>query len=569
MQEWFTANYFQSDLPLRRSMETSFRSLQVIKEETQSADRPFLTRPAPKLPPNLPIPGLVASQTPPSVNDVAQTDTTRLAPQNDTLRQMLAELQQNQSGGDARNLQTPTRNGAMGATSPGLSINRSVVDPFAQSASYASSPVSQHAGPVRSVWDSAPSPAIGRPSMPTSPFAPEMIAGVQHMGGFPQPQFAQQRSIFDSQPNQPQSPYAPSPWGMQMPPQMQHHLHQPNFPASPFGQMPQQPFAQYPAQPIAPAWQNAPFGQSQGMSSPAPMSAQPAQQYMTQQTPLPQAHNTAPQAFSPSPLPAQINSDLIKSPAAEPQSIAERAEYAPEVTEQTPVVTAAPSHPEPSVEVAQSLAAPAAPVKPVSASKPIQAENKKEVSATPVSAEVPTQPEVRAPSPPVAAPSVAPWAEDKAKPSKSMSLKEIQEAEAQVVEKRKTAEAKAKAALAAAQPVVESSDIVQSMSFGLASRPALNTASSTASNTSAPVWGATPVVGSKKQMPKRTLQQIQEEERAKKVRVLDLPFSKCMRFTTLLTSFLVGSGQGRRGCWDGRVRPSRFDKEGIRRLGSY
>jgi hypothetical protein len=527
MQEWFTANYFQSDLPLRRSMETSFRSLQVLKEETQSADRPFLTRPPPKLPPNLPIPGLVANQTPPSMNDIAQTDTTRLAPQNDTLRQMLAELQQNQLGGEARNLQTPMRNGAMGATSPGLSINRSVVDPFAQSASYASSPVSQHAGPVRSVWDSAASPAIGRPSMPTSPFAPEMIAGVQHMGGFPQPQFAQQRSIFDSQPSQPQSPYAPSPWGMQMPPQMQHHLHQPTFPASPFGQMPQQPFAQYPAQPIAPAWQNAPFGQSQGMSSPAPMSAQPAQQYMTQQTPLPQAYNTVPQAFSPSPLPAQINSDLIKSPAAEPQSIEEPAEQAQEVKEQPPVVTAASNQPEPVVEVAQSLAAPATPVKPVSASKPIQAEIKKEVSAAPVVAQVTSQPEARAPSPPVAAPSVAPWAEDKAKPAKSMSLKEIQEAEAQVAEKRKTAEAKAKAALAAAQPVVESSDIVQSMSFGLASRPALNTASSTASNTSAPVWGATPVVGSKKQMPKRTLQQIQEEERAKKVRILDLPFRKC------------------------------------------
>ena len=528
MQEWFTANYFQSDLPLRRSMETSFRSLQVLKEETQSADRPFLTRPPPKLPPNLPIPGLVASQTPPSVNDVAQTDTTRLAPQNDTLRQMLAELQQNQSSSETRNLQTPMRNGAMGATSPGLSINRSVVDPFAQSASYASSPVSQHAGPVRSVWDSAASPAIGRPSMPTSPFAPEMIAGVQHMGGFPQPQFAQQRSIFDSQPSQPQSPYAPSPWGMQMPPQMQHHLHQPNFPTSPFGQMPQQPFTQYPAQPIAPAWQNAPFGQSQGMSSPAPMSAQPAQQYMSQQTPLPQnTYNKVPQAFSPSPLPAQVNSDLIKSPALEPQSIEEPAKPAPEAEEQTPVVAAVPSQPEPAVEVAQSLASPAAPVKPVSTSKPVQAESKKEVSAAPVAAQAPVQPEVRAPSPPVAAPSVAPWAEDKAKPAKSMSLKEIQEAEAQVVEKRKSAEAKAKAALAAAQPAVESSDIVQSMSFGLASRPALNTASSTASNTSAPVWGATPVVGSKKQMPKRTLQQIQEEERAKKVSLLSSSFSQC------------------------------------------
>ena len=529
MQEWFTANYFKNDLPLRRSFESSFRTLEVLKEETQSDSQPFLTRPAPKLPPNLPIPALASNaSTPQAIHPGIQNEPTRLAPQNDTLRQMLAELQQNQTPSEARNLQTPLRNGMLGASSPGISVNRPVIDPFVHSASYASSPVSQHAGPVRSVWDSAPSPAIGRPSIPTSPFAPEVIAGVQHMGGFPQPQFAQQRSIFDAQHAQPQSPYAPSPWGIQMPPQMPQHMQQPSYPSSPFGQIPQQPFGQFPAQPMAQAWQNAQFAPPQNMGSPAPMSAQPQQQYMPQDAQMAQPQNdSAQQTFSPSPVPAQLSTDLMKSPVKADEKLEQSAAAVAE--QQTPVAAAEPvpvveptpmeqTKPE-AIRSPKPSVAPVPAAAPVSAPKAAPTDVKKEGKAPELASEPAIPSESRASSPPVAvAPSVAPWAaEDKAKPAKSMSLKEIQEAEARVTEKKRSAEAKAKAALAASQPVVESSEPLQQMSFGLASRPALNTATSVSSNTSAPVWGATPAVGSKKQMPKRTLQQIQEEERAKKV----------------------------------------------------
>jgi PERQ amino acid-rich with GYF domain-containing protein len=531
MQEWFTANYFQNDLPLRRSFETAFRTLQVLKEETQSDAQPFLTRPAPKLPPNLPIPALASTQPSPTpINTSIPNEPTRLAPQNDTLRQMLAELQQNQGSTDARTLQTPLRNGVLGATSPGISVSRPIAESFAHSASYASSPVSQHAGPIRSVWDSAPSPAIGRPSIPTSPFAPEVIAGVQHMGGFPQPQFTQQRSIFDAQHAQPQSPYAPSPWGVQMPPQqMPLHMQQPAYPSSPFGQIPQQPFGQFPTQPMAQPWQNAQFAQPQNMGSPAPMSAQSVPQFMAQDAPAAPAEpiSSVQQTFSPSPVPAQLGADLIKSPVQpnktpeQPVAPVEEAQKPAAWAEIAPVA-AEPIAPkqQPKPEQIQSTLPSAAPIPSIApATKTPASEAKKESKPVEAAPEPVVQVESRASTPPVAAPSVAPWAaEDKAKSTKSMSLKEIQDAEARVAEKKRLAEAKAKAALAASQPVAESSEPLQQMSFGLASRPALNTASSASSNTSVPVWGATPVVGSKKQMPKRTLQQIQDEERAKKVR---------------------------------------------------
>lgn len=348
------------------------------------------------------------------------------------------------------------------------------------------------------------------------------------MGGFPQPQFAQQRSIFDAQHAQPQSPYAQSPWGVQMPPQqMPHLMQQPSFPSSPFGQMPQQPFGQFPTQPMAQPWQDAQFAQNMG--SPAPMNSQPIQQYMAQGAQMGQpSMNSAPQAFSPSPVPAQLNVGLVKSPAqanAVPQESAQAIEEEQKPvawSEPTPVAEPTSKKEEAKAEqvrLPQPPPGPVAAAAPASTPKVIAKEPKKESKPVEVAPEPVAEPESRASTPPAAAPSVAPWAaEDKAKPAKSMSLKEIQEAEARVAEKKKSAEAKAKAALAASQPIAaESSEALQQMSFGLASRPALNTASSTASNTSAPVWGAAPAVGSKKQMPKRTLQQIQEEERAKKV----------------------------------------------------
>jgi PERQ amino acid-rich with GYF domain-containing protein len=533
MQEWFSASYFSNDLPLRRASENTFRSLQIIKEETRSDDRPFLTKTAPKLPPNLPIPGFAGNnmlgQPSPSIGQASLSNGSDTLPPNDTLRQMLADLQQTQLGG--QHIQTPMRNAVLGAASPAISVGRIATDPFANPASYASSPVSQHAMPARSAWETAASPALSRAAV-SSPFG-----GAQHLGGFPQPQFAQQRSIFDvPSPQQPlgQAPYPPSPWGMQMPPQMAHQMHQQPFPTSPFAQMPQQPFAPYPGQPMNQPWQQPQFmqppqQQQQPMGSPAAMPQHPGQQLAAPETPVAQPQSVSPvpapqQVLSPSPASAQPALELAKSPVpatavvTSPVPAVSIPTPTPQAWATIPAVVASPivqkSEPERIPEFERIVS----PVPVKAAPAPIAAKPSKEekqVKAVEAAAQ-PIQPESRTSTPPIAAPSVAPWAEDKGKANKSMSLKEIQEVEAKAAEKKKAVEAKARAAAAAAQPIADSTEMLQSITYGLASRPAMTTSNSTGA-ASLPVWGATTPTGSKKQMPKRSLQQIQEEEHAKKV----------------------------------------------------
>lgn len=575
MQEWFTADFFKDHLPLRRSSESTFRSLHVIKQETQSDSLPFLTRPVPKYPPNLPIADLFKPQ-------ALRSGHSSPAPQHDSLRQMLAEMHQTPQSpsmmyGDlSKSIHAPLRNGALGSTSPA---------PIGRTASYTSSPASQHTIPTRNVWENTGgSPAIARTSQPSTPFAPEVIPGMQHMGGFPQPHFNQQqhRSIFDVPSMEPSrgspfggnqwnsSPY--SPMGSAAPAQMSHQIPHQSFNVSQYGQVPQQQsYAPYPPQQMAQPWQQPPQQQQMQYTQPqyqqnlAPVgpSASMAQPHQQQQQPLQDAQHFSQQPFTQEPFQspavhaAQPEPETVQSPpvvaqAQEPFSAAEQVKDEPSQVADSAQNQQEEAPAPPAEDPASVEASPA----PVMTAKQLKSQARKtaRAAAEATAAALAEQAARRSPSPAPApevkpeadawgeepatqtsnlggwgeetasparasTPSVAPWADDKSKNVKSTSLKEIQEAEARALAQRKAAEAKAKAAAAAAQAASQPAEAPQPMSFGLASRP--STVSVTSSASGAPVWGATST-GSKKQMPKKTLQQIQDEERAKKVSLRSL-----------------------------------------------
>lgn len=524
MQTWFSANYFSDTLPLRREHETSYRTLAVLKEETGTATEPFLTRPVPKFPPNLPIPTSAPQH---EANN-------QQAPDNN-----IADTMHNLSLGSSPPLmsgqQTPLRSDNIFATqSPAFaqsSINRGV-DPFGNTASYHSSPVVQHGRPA---WENA----IASPAISRAAFGGNLQQEMPHMqhqqsyGGFPQPQYGQARSMFESP--QIQSPFAQapgpvSPWGAPQPAgQMAQMMPSQNFVGSPF-QQPMQPY-----QPLA--------GSIPSMQpwhgTPTPQSAviQHQQQHIQQPnfaSPVPgpqeaQTLNLEQPSIVDSVLsPVQTQSAVTEAPqltVSDFSNTENQAQTAAQASE--PVSTSVPvaqetrtveSQPEVGAPVALASALETPAVKETKTKSKgkkaaraaeraaeIQAAAESEASSTPVDND--------AASPSAGTPSVAPWAskeEEKVKASTGPSLREIQDAEAKAAESRKQ-DAKAKAAASAraapATPAAES-EATQTVSWGLPSRtgtaPAV--AAPAPSSSPAPVWGSSDAA------PKKTLKQIQEEE---------------------------------------------------------
>ncbi|GAK65404.1 uncharacterized protein PAN0_008c3621 [Moesziomyces antarcticus] len=107
----------------------------------------------------------------------------------------------------------------------------------------------------------------------------------------------------------------------------------------------------------------------------------------------------------------------------------------------------------------------------------------------------------------------APWAakEDAAQPT-GPSLREIQEAEAKRAEAKRAADkAAARARMAASPSAVE--DLPTTLSWGLASAPAAKAGSGAGSDAGAATAPAAPAWNAGKSAPKKTLMEIQEEER--------------------------------------------------------
>ncbi|EGG03780.1 uncharacterized protein MELLADRAFT_78488 [Melampsora larici-populina 98AG31] len=57
MQEWYKASFFRDDLLVKRVSDIAFETLETLILRIGDRDRPFLVRPPPVLPPNLPLPG--------------------------------------------------------------------------------------------------------------------------------------------------------------------------------------------------------------------------------------------------------------------------------------------------------------------------------------------------------------------------------------------------------------------------------------------------------------------------------------------------------------------------------
>ncbi|KAH9819738.1 hypothetical protein DFH28DRAFT_1053138 [Melampsora americana] len=57
MQEWYKASFFRDDLLVKRVSDIAFETLETLILRIGDRDRPFLVRPPPALPPNLPLPG--------------------------------------------------------------------------------------------------------------------------------------------------------------------------------------------------------------------------------------------------------------------------------------------------------------------------------------------------------------------------------------------------------------------------------------------------------------------------------------------------------------------------------
>ncbi|KAH9458641.1 hypothetical protein MJO29_005734 [Puccinia striiformis f. sp. tritici] len=56
MQEWYNATFFRDDLLVKRVIDVAFETLETLMLRVGDRDRPFLSRPPPVLPPNLPLP---------------------------------------------------------------------------------------------------------------------------------------------------------------------------------------------------------------------------------------------------------------------------------------------------------------------------------------------------------------------------------------------------------------------------------------------------------------------------------------------------------------------------------
>ncbi|MBW0483813.1 hypothetical protein O181_023528 [Austropuccinia psidii MF-1] len=56
MQEWYKASFFRDDLLVKRVMDVAFETLETLILRVGNRDKPFLARPPPALPPNLPLP---------------------------------------------------------------------------------------------------------------------------------------------------------------------------------------------------------------------------------------------------------------------------------------------------------------------------------------------------------------------------------------------------------------------------------------------------------------------------------------------------------------------------------
>ncbi|EFP79656.1 uncharacterized protein PGTG_05977 [Puccinia graminis f. sp. tritici CRL 75-36-700-3] len=56
MQEWYKATFFRDDLLVKRVIDGAFETLETLILRVGDRDRPFLSRPPPALPPNLPLP---------------------------------------------------------------------------------------------------------------------------------------------------------------------------------------------------------------------------------------------------------------------------------------------------------------------------------------------------------------------------------------------------------------------------------------------------------------------------------------------------------------------------------
>lgn len=547
MQTWFAASYFSDTLPLRREHESSYRTLAVLKEETGTATEPFLTRAVPKFSSNPSIPTQPAQE----VGDQRGHEA--------NLFDSLNNLSLNTASPPRSGHQTPLRSESVFATqSPAFaqsSINRTL-DPFGHTPSYQSSPIVQHGRPA---WENTiASPAISRAAFGgnVQQEAPQ-LHHQQSYGGFPQAQYGQNRSIFESP--QVQSPFAHmqppvhSPWGApQTAGPALHMMPTQNFVASPFQQPMQSPY-----QPMAsmqpwhgtPTPQSAIVQQQQQMQNPS-FANMPG----TQETQVPIEQSSIvdsvlspiqSEAFVQSTPQVNVNDHSIS--ATEPQ-VAEAASHTVDVP--SPMSPAQPT-PEAVTEAAAPvvIAAPMeVPVKETAKTKTKGKKAARMAAAAERAAEIdasftidvqPASADNDAASPSAGTPSVAPWAnkeEEKVKVTSGPTLREIQEAEAKAAESRKQ-EAKAKAAVAKASTTNTAADVesAQTVSRGLPSRTggAINVPTPTASP--APVWGSSDAA------PKKTLKQIQEEEQRR---------TKAAAQAKASASPAAASQQGKRGYAD-------------------
>jgi PERQ amino acid-rich with GYF domain-containing protein len=547
MQSWFAASYFVDTLPVRREHESSYRTLAVLKEETGTATEPFVTRAVPKYPTNPPV----------STSSAQEVGDQRTHEAN--LFDSLNNLSLNTASPPRSGHQTPLRSESVFATqSPAFAqstINRSL-DPFGHTASYQSSPVVQHGRPA---WENAiASPAISRAAFGghVQHEVPQLHQQPSY-GGFPQAQYGQNRSIFESP--QVQSPFAQipppvhSPWGAPQPAGPAQMMPAQSFVASPFQQPMQSPY-----QPMAsmqpwhgtPTPQSAVVQQQQQIQNPgfATMSTSQESQMPIEQSSIVDSVLSPIQAEAVVQPTPQVNVSDFSDNTAQPQ-VANDASHA---VDKSDVISPAEPEPEAQAEVLAPVAI-AAPIEipAVKETAKVKTKGKKAArmaAAAERAAEMETSFTVDAQSasadndaasPSAGTPSVAPWAnkeEEKVKVSSGPTLREIQEAEAKAAESRKQ-EAKAKAAVVKASTVSASADAepAQTVSWGLPSRTGGTANVPTPSASPAPVWGSSDAA------PKKTLKQIQEEEQRR---------TKAAAQAKAAASPAAASQQGKRGYAD-------------------
>ena len=521
MHDWYSQSYFEDALPVRRESETSFYPLGELKMTTGNPVRPFVSAPRPPPPPpSVPEHQNMARQQsiPPPLEpfrDLAIGQQFSPDPRfNPNTRMPMQQFPQQ-----------PFRN------EPGFPSNQfppqqgqGFPQPF-------QSPGFVNAAPGPQWGTMAPHQGLPSRLNGTDAFgSPGMPSPIRAMPGPFPPQNAFSPSINQTlnrapdffSPSHGVGSIPASPWGAPSHPHGSHS-HQPQQPFQEQSQH-QQPQTSGPwqlASPMQPMSQSQSIDQpsyfpSDGQETSAPIESNQDQSVHESESQIDEAVAEDP-AISSQQQPEPSSQDAeVSTPVEKPTTGPPASAWAPvPAVSRKSSVAADPlpssvtdtTEPQTASKLAPAPASASLPSKPVAARKPSVSEN------------MPSTPAETATSDKAAAPKPAPWASDKeAKTPSGPSLREIQQAESKVAEARKQALADARANNAVPSPALSTNeDMPTSMSWGLPAQnskaPQVATPSATASP-STPVWGSGEAAA-----PKKTLKQIQEEEKKRSVKL--------------------------------------------------